>query len=250
MAKTVSLKLKSRENLVSFLKRFLSIEKFILVEITQPYLICKCSTGDRSTVKYSKMGMDNVLEGTVPQEIRLPIADASKVANILKKFGPADEIFLDIQVEEGDEFLVGVQVTFRSDKLKIKMLAGDILLSRFIAPNVLKTIIKAGTDSKQIELPFKSEYFGEISSLLDIDIAKDKLKLRIDTAGRFTASGSNFEAELDTVSAPSEDVEFQFKAVQFVQVDPEISSFEIGPNFVVIRSKETDTITVMSNIEE
>lgn len=196
------------------------------------------------------MSMDNVFEGNVQEEIRLPISDASKVSNILKKFGPADEIFLDIQVEEGDGYLVGVQVTFRTDKLKIKMLAGDILLSRFISPDVLKNVVKNGSESKLIELPFKSEYFSEISSLLEIDIEKDKLSLQVDKKGRFTASGSNFEAELDTVTAPSEDVEFRFKATQFTQIDAEISSFEIGPNFVVIRSKETDTITVMSNIED
>jgi len=251
MAKTASFKLKSRENLVSFLKRFLSIEKFILVEITGSSIICKASTPDRSTLKYSKMGLDNVLEGNVPGEIRLPIADAGKVSNILKRFQPADEIFIDVQYEDSDEgYLVGTQLTFRTDKLKIKMLAGDILLVRFIAPDVLKKVVRQGSDSKQIELPFKTDYFDEINSLLEIDIEKDKLQLHVDTAGKFTASGSNFDIELDTVTAPSDDVDFRMKTSQFAYVDPEISNFEIGPNYMVIRSKETETITVMSNIEE
>lgn len=251
MAKIVTFKLKSRENLISFLKKFLPIEKFILVELTKANMVCKVSTPDRSTVKYSKIALDNVLDGSTPGDIRIPMADASKVANILKKFAPADEIFIDVQYEEGhDDYLVATQLTFKTDKLKIKMVCGDILLSKFISPDVLKKIIRAGSDGKQIELPFKSEYFDEISSLCEIDIEKNRMKLRVDAAGKFMVAGSNFECELDIVPAPSEEVEFKMKINQLAYIDSELSSFEIGPNYLVIRSKDTDTITVMSNIED
>jgi hypothetical protein len=252
MSKTISLKLKSRENMVAFIKRFTSIEKFILLELTPSFLICKSATPDHSTVKFSKMSMDSVLEGQLPQEqIRLPLADATKMLNVLKKFAPTDEIFIDILCETSrDKYLVGLQLTFRTDRLKIVMLAGDINLVTYISPDVLKGLIGAANASKQLDLPFKPEYFTEIMSLLEIDIAKDKLVFNIDTKGRFTASGSNFEAELDTVQAPDEDVEFKFKATQFFQVESDTSVFELGPNYVVIRSQESDTITIISNIQE
>ena len=250
--KTASFKLKSRENLVSFLKRFLSVEKFILLEINPKFIICKTNTADRSTLKFSKIAIDNVLEGTVPGEIRVPIADAGKVANILKRFAPADEIFVDINYEESsDGYFIGhPNLTFKTDKLKIKMLCGDINLVKFISPDVLKKVIKAGSDAKQIEVTFTQAHFDEIHSLCEIDIEKDKLQFTVDTKGQFTVSGSNFDVDLDVLPAPDSEVKFRIKTSQFGYIDPEISTFEIGPNSMVIRSKESDTITVMSNIED
>jgi len=252
MAKTVSLKLKSRDNLVAFLKRFTPLQKYLLLELTPKFLICKTNTDDRSTLKYSKLALDNILEGTIPGDIRIPIADATKIEKLLKRFGSADEIFVDIAYEESSEgyFIAHPTITFKTDKLKIKLPCGDSSLVTFVSPDTLKHLVKAGSDSKEIDVPFKKEYFDEIQSLCDIDIEKEKLQFAVDTRGQFRVSGSNFDLDLDVLPAPANDVRFRIKTNQFEYIEPEISSFEIGPNYLVVRSKESDTITLMSNIED
>src|SRR3990172_9047270 len=84
-------KIKSPNNFISFLKRFSSIEKSLLLELTPEFMIAKSHTPDRSTIKYSKMLMSEVLEGPVPADlVKIALLDINKVVNVFKHFNEGE----------------------------------------------------------------------------------------------------------------------------------------------------------------
>src|ERR1019366_1912201 len=92
--KVETFKIKSPSNFISFLKRFSPIHGNLLLELTPEHMMAKTYTmPDKSVIKYSKIAMADVLEGTTPADlVKIGLHDINKIVHIFKHFDDGAEI--------------------------------------------------------------------------------------------------------------------------------------------------------------
>jgi hypothetical protein len=248
-ASVAKFKIKSPNNFILFLKRFSALpEKALIVELTSDSLKAKGHTPDRAIIKYSKMSIGDVLEGDVPSDlIKIPILDINKVIGLFKHFGEADEVFMDLKYDNANDEAIGTEIVFRTSNLKIKVECADMSLFTYISGEMLKKIISATKDGAVIEFPFKREFFTKINSLCSIDAASDALNIKIHD-GIVKFKGKSFEYDIDNVPKDAE-IDFSFYNSHFGYIEQEISSFHVGPERILVKSSESDTMIVISRLE-
>ena len=252
MAKTnnvASFKIKSPVNFVNFLKRFQPIDKGLLLELTPTALLAKSHTPDRATIKYSSLPLADVLEGNVPADlVKIAIYDVGKLVNVFKHFGESDEIFLNLKHEQLGEDHVGIDMTIKTETLKIKVECADLSLFTYIKPEVMKKIIDGVRSEMVLEFPFQKDSFARVNSLCDIDTGNDFITVFVEDS-KVKFKSKSFEIELgDVPSAKNADLTFYNR--QFGFIDPEVSVFMMGLNKMIVKSQESTTIMVIAKVEE
>ena len=252
MARKISqttFKVKSPENLISFLKKFSLVESSLLLEVTKDALLAKSHIPDKSIIKYSRIKLDDVLEGTVPgEQIKIGIGNISRIVNVFKYFANGDEIFLDLKYEEINDELVGVELTFHNESLKINMPCQDITLFTYINAEMLKKIVKGVSDDKIMDFDFPKQEFVKIQSLCDMDSDSELIRLKAKDSKLFVC-GKSFEYEMKNAPAIDKNIELAFRNENFGRIDSEFSRFHISPNKILVKSNDTDTIIVLGRTE-
>jgi hypothetical protein len=252
MARKISqttFKVKSSENLIAFLKKFSLVESSLLLEITADSLLAKSNTADKSILKYSKIKLDSVLEGTVPGEgIKIGIGSISRIVNVFKYFGSGEEIFLELKYEEINDELVGVDMTFHTDTLKINLPCQDLTLFTYVNAEMLKKIIKNVSDEKIMDFDFPKEEFIKIQSLCDMDSDAELIRLKAKDSKLFVC-GKSFEYEMKNAPAIAKNIELAFRNENFGRIDSEFSRFHVSPNRILVKSNDTDTMIILGRTE-
>jgi hypothetical protein len=249
-------KIKSPNNLISFLKRFSPIEKSLLLELTPEHLIAKTHTPDRSTIKYSKLALTEVLDGTVPDKLlKIALLDINKVLNVFDHFNEGDEIFLDISYSTVNEETIAFSLKFYTNSLKITLTCADPIQFTYISAEALKRILKSVSDEKILEFAFPKESFSKINSLCKIDSKDDLLKINVNPEGKVLFKGKSFEYKLDVLDPKyvGQEAEMAFYNNQFAFIDQEASAFHISKNKMLVLSSDNSdtrtTIIVLGRIE-
>lgn len=251
-ATTTTFKIKSVNNFISFLKRFSSIEKSLLLEVTQQHLLAKSNTADRATVKYSKILINDVLEpkdGSFTADLlKIGIIDINKFCNAFKHFGEGDEIFFDVLTDTIDDELIGIEMRLHTGSLKITIPCQDVSLYTYITAEALKRIVKSVNDEKVLEFPFPKEVFSKVSSLCSMDAGDDHVRVKVINDGKVYMKGKSFEYHLLDVPTGT-DIELAFKNNQFGYIDQETSAFHLSPNRMLVKSADSDTLIVLGRQE-
>lgn len=242
-------KIKSPNNFISFLKRFSGIEKMLLLELTPEKMIAKSHTADRSTIKYSKIALTDVLDGTVPADLlKIAILDINKVVNVFGHFSEGDEIFLDIAFDEVNEETIAFGLKFYTKSLKINLTCADPIQFTYISSDALKRIVKSVSDEKVLEFPFPKEAFSKINSLCKIDAHDDLLKIKVTPEGEVIFKSKSFEYKVLDVPAGTE-ADMAFYNNQFAFIDQEVSAFHVSKNKLLVKSVDSDTLIIIGRIE-
>ena len=242
-------KIKSPNNFISFLKRFSSIEKALLLELTPEFMIAKSHTPDRSTIKYSKLAMADVLEGPVPAElVKIALLDINKVVNVFKHFNEGDEIFMDVSLDEVNDEMIAFNLKFYTKSLKITLTCADPIQFTYISSDSLKRIVKSVSDEKILEFPFPKEAFAKIKSLCEIDSKDELLKIKVTTEGELSFKSKSFDYHILNVPAGKE-ADMAFYNSQFSFIDQEVSVFHLSSNKLLVKSVYSDTIIIIGRIE-
>lgn len=243
------LKIKSPANFVAFLKRFVDIADNILLEIHQDALKAKNFTADRSVVKYSKMPMIDVLEGNVPVDfIRVGVHNIKRLIKVFDHFPESDEIFLEVKFETVSDTYICSQLLFKSESLKIKILTGDTNVGyNYISPDMLKRLIDSVTSEKVLDFPFPKDAFQRVASLCSMDKDDDFLTLAI-ADGNVNVKSKSFDYVVGDAPAGAT-VDFTFYNEHFGLIEPEVSTFVVGHNRMIVKSQESDTMLIVGRIE-
>lgn len=252
----VTFKIKSPNNFISFLKRFNPIEKSLLLELSEDpkspsghSMLAKSHTPDRSTIKYSKISLNEVLDGPVPvKNLKIALLDINKVVNVFKHFNDGDEIFLDVTYDEVNEETFAFGLKFYTKSLKINLTCADPIQFTYISSEALKRIVKSVQDEKVLEFGFKKEAFAKINSLCGIDAADDLLKIKVTTEGEVFFKSKSFEYHIQDVPAGKE-ADMAFYNNQFGFIDQEESSFHVSQNKLLVRSSDSETMIILGRIE-
>ena len=248
--KVSTFKIKSVNNFISFLKRFSTVEKALLFELTPDNILAKSHTPDRSTIKYSKLQLNEVFDGTCPSDLlKIAILDINKVINVFKHFNQGDEIFLDIAYDDVNDETIAFSLKFYTKSLKITMSCADPITFTYVSGEALKRIIKSVADEKILEFPFTRSSFEKIESLCSIDSGDDLLKIKVSDQGKVVFKGKSFEYDImDTT--PGKEANTAFYNNQFKYIDQEDSIFHISQNKILVKSNDSDTYIVIGRTEK
>jgi hypothetical protein len=253
MAKTIDFTAKNVKPFSNWLKRFSSIEHSLLIEVDE---INKCFTAksyneEKSVVKYSKIsfsdaGMTLKKESATPQLIKVGIYNIPRVIKSLDHFQTGEFSFA-VQYEEvidGEtKNLAGTALLIKSSLLKVKIECTSLNIFLYISDDKFKNGIAATDPITQFDLP--NVTIEKINSLCDLD--KDYKFLEFLTRDKkIFVRGKSFE--LDVAENGDEKTILSIYKEQFDKVDIESYSVDFGPDKLVFRSNDSDTITVTSMV--
>lgn len=244
----VKFKITSPQNLISFVKRFSGIEKSLLLEITQNSIEAKAYTPDKSVLKFSRLPFVDVLEGTTPGDILVPMYNVDKIINVFKHFADGDEIFLDVLVSKEDSQYTALELMFYTSNLKIKMQCADMSLFKYVGNDTLKKAIKVTMDMVTNEFPFPKDAFAKINQLCSIDAAIDFLQIIINNDGEIIFKGKSFEYTLGHTTA-NKPVDLRIYNKQFGYIDQEISQFHISSERLLVKSQESNSLITLGRMD-
>jgi len=242
-------KIKSTSNFITFLKRFIQIDKNLLIELTPSHMLAKVHTQDNSNIKYSRIPMEDVLEGDCPSEqVKISLYDIGRVINLFRHFSEGEEVFMDLQWDRHDDKVShAVELTFRGSRIRIRVLCGDMALAQYVSPEVLKRLTTSAKDESTANFPFPKDDFAKLRDLCSMDTHNDFLKFVV-RDGRVTVIGKSFDIDVTDVPADKTG-DFCIFNKQLSYIDPEISTYYIGSTKMMVKSQETETIVIMGRAE-
>jgi hypothetical protein len=254
-AKTIEFTAKNVKPFSSWLKRFASIEKSLLLELNKDdrCFIAKSYNEQKSIVKYSQISFSEA-GFTVKKEssdeiplLKIGIYDIHRIIKSLDHF-QTGEFSLSIQYDEmegksGKE-LAGIAILIKSSSLKMKIDCSSLRVFEYISDNLFKTrIVKTNSI---ITFDLSSATIDKINSLCDLDKEYDFLEFLIKD-GKVLVRGKSFELEL----AKSEgDGVLSIYKNQFGKIDLENYNVNFGDDKLVFNSKDSDTVIITSMVEK
>jgi len=88
----MKIRITSIPNLITFLKRLKSVEKNVILEVTQDKISSKVHTPDKAVMKYSSLNYSEVFEGDIEwkgkDKIKIGLIDVGRVIDAFKHFRP------------------------------------------------------------------------------------------------------------------------------------------------------------------
>ena len=138
----MKIRITSIPNLITFLKRLKSVEKNVILEVTQDKISSKVHTPDKAVMKYSSLNFDEVFEGDIEwngkDKIKIGLIDVGRVIDAFKHFRPEEDVFLELTVQEdGGEYITS-EMRLISKSLKIKLKCADLGLLSYVSDEILQ----------------------------------------------------------------------------------------------------------------
>ena len=140
----MKIRITSIPNLITFLKRLKSVEKNVILEVTQDKISSKVHTPDKAVMKYSSLNYSEVFEGDIEwkgkDKIKIGLIDVGRVIDAFKHFRPEEDVFLELTVQEdGGEYITS-EMRLISKSLKIKLKCADLGLLSYVSDEILQVV--------------------------------------------------------------------------------------------------------------
>lgn len=240
---------------VAWLKRF-SIDNSLLIEIDEDneYFIAKSYDEERSIVKYSKIKFSeagfNFKKSKSPTYIKIGFYHIPRFIKVLDLFGSNDFSFIitydKLKTDKSEED-VGTLVTLKNKSLKMNIEASSLTIFNYISDELflnrvckidLITTFKMSTKTKE-----------KIDNLCDLDTECKLLKFSKKDNSIY-ASGITFKYEINDNDEAVATGDINVFKEKFGLLDDENYDVELGEDKVIFRSEDSDTISVLSLVED
>jgi len=254
MARTIEFTAKNVKSFSSWLKRFSSIEKSLLLELNEAgkCFVAKSYNEQKSIVKYSKIsfsdaGFTLTKESLGETLLKIGVYDIQRIIKSLDHF-QTGEFSMVVQYDEVDDGkekeLAGIAILLKSSALKMKIDCSSLRVFKYISEDVFKTrIVKT---KSVLNFDLSSATIDKINSLCDLDKDYDFLDF-VAKDSKVIVRGQSFELALS--DKDGEGAISVYKN-QFAKIDLENYGVEFGDDKLVFTSKDSDTITVTSMVEK
>jgi len=253
MAKTIDFTAKNVKPFTSWLKKFASIEKSILMEVDEDKecFVAKSYNEEKSVVKYSKIsfidaGFSLKKKSSNPVFIKVGIYDIPRLIKSLDHFLSGEFSFsvrYDEILEGQDKNFAGMDLLLKSPSLKVKIECSSLSIFKYISDDLFLTRIADADAITEFELPSIS--IEKINSLCDLDKEYKFLEFYIKDKKIFV-KGKSFE--LDIADNGDEKAIISVYKSQFDKVDVESYNIKFAEDKLVFNSKDSETITVISMV--
>lgn len=253
MAKTIEFTAKNVKPFAAWLKKFSSIEHSLLIEVNEAEksFTAKSYNGDKSIVKYSVLsfadaGLTLNKESATPRFVKVGIYNITRVIKSLDHF-MSGEFSFSIQYDEvleGEEKThAGLALLLKSASLKMKIGCASLGVFKYIPDDLFKTKIATTQAITVFDLPDVT--IEKVNSLCDLDKEYQFLEF-LTRDKKVFVRGQSFE--LDIADNGDDKAVLSIYKDQFSKVDIENYEVEFGPDRLIYKSKDSNTITVTSMV--
>ena len=240
-----SYKLHSHPKLTSFMKKFSSIEKSLLFEISGDRIIAKTHTPDKSVVKIGSVLVTDIMDATTDVEnVKIGLFAVDNFINSFKHFGES-EARLEINGETVGSDTVATDMKATSKSLKIAFPCASISLFRYIDSTLAEKITDVSTALFSFRVD--KDTLTRVSALCSLDSDNDTLSIS-SRGGEVFFKGKSFELKIDGVTSEI-DGDISFYKTHFNFVDKDDSEIYVTENKVIFKSLESDTQIVVGKVE-
>jgi hypothetical protein len=247
MKNKLTLRIASSNELISFLKRFSSIESSLLIELEDGYMKAKTHTPERSVVKSSKIELSRIFTDSpeISENIMFGVYNIDKLMQTFKHF-PEGGVDFVLEYEKTAEGNVGTSIIVSNESLKINFDCASLRLFTHITDEMMERI--STTDSSVVNFILSKENQNRILSLSTID--SDSKLLTFDVKeGKVASLGKSFHLNLLNLENINDQTNISLYKQQFAYLDREDSIAYVSDDRIVFNSIETDTKTIIGKAD-
>lgn len=238
-------KLHSHPKLTAYMKKFSSIEKSLLFEISGDRLIAKTHTPDKSVVKIGSILTTDIMDVVGEKEdVKIGLFAVDNFIAAFKHFGDND-VKLEVNGETVGADMVATEMKAASKTLKIGFPCASTSMFRYIDATLAGKIID--TTTALFSFRVDKDTLSKIAALGGLDSDNDTLTIA-SKDGEISFKGKSFEMSLPGVTSET-DGEISFYKAHFNFIDKEDSEVFVTDNKVIFKSLETETSIVIGKVE-
>jgi len=249
MPKSITFKSEDVSNFVSWLKKFSSIESSLLLEINKDKqsFVAKSYNSEKSVVKLAEISFENAglhIQKEFNEDlIKLGIFNILQMIKSFEQFkSKAFDII--IKYDEVDESFAGTSILIKNDSLRVKIECTSLNIFKYISDELYRDVIMNTTEIANLEYPL--ETIEEILSLSVLDKDYKFLEFLIKD-GKVFVKGRTFALEIADAENNKNHIISVYKE-HFEKVDKENYNFVFGDDKLIFKSKDSETITVLSMV--
>jgi hypothetical protein len=175
----MKLRITSISNLISFLKRLKTVDRSVILELTQDKLFSKVHTPDKSVMKYSSVMMSDVLEGEIDwkavkdDRIKIGIVDVTRLVEAFKHFRPEEEVHIELSLTSSDGSCVANEIKLVSASLNIKLRCADLSLLSYVEDKILSMV--HSKEDYEVNFRIYQSDFSTIISLCGLETNSEEI---------------------------------------------------------------------------
>jgi len=246
MASTVSLNKINGYEFQSYVKKLLSIDKFIFIKIGNETTTSSVYLPERDAVKLANIptsdlfDFDQELDG----DIKVSFYNGSKVVDAISHF--KGEVTGDVVYDNIDDANLAADFVIQNDKLKINLACADPSLS-FMEMNKEEMSRAFGVENKLFEFDLLTVDADRIKSLFNLEKEEDVFSFSISERG-VNVVGAAYDAVIATKFAGDVPVGTKVTAYKkyFNLLDKENYKVIVCENKIVFKSMDTDTLLTVA----
>ena len=252
--KTVEFTAKNVKAFTGWLKRFSAIDNSLLLEIDQAKstFIAKTYNEERSVVKMSSIRFDEAGLATKankdPQRVKVGIFSVSRLIKIMDQFND-DEFTLTVEfqdlVTDGDTQFAGEKILLKNKSLKINVDCTSLNIFKYIADEKFVNVIAKVDAIGKFEL--SKAVLEKVNGLNTLDEGYKFMEFKF-RGGEIFVAGKSYELAIDKLKVV--DAELSIFKEQYATLDVEGYSVDLADDRLVFRSKDSETVTVISKAED
>lgn len=250
MAQSLEFTAKNARPFVDWLKRFVSIEKSVLLEIDGKELCFKAKSYDesKSVVKFSKISFEEAAispqkKKDLPELIKVGIYSIQRLMKVLDNFS-GTEFSLAVAYEpspSGD--LSGLAILIKSSFLKMKIECTPLNIFKYISDPLFSN--KIANDSVVASFEMSHQTIEKLNSLCDLDKEYKFLEFIVKD-GQVSILGKTFKFNIG--ENPTDEAILSIYKDQFDKLDNESYNVSMGKEKLIFKSSDSQTTTVLSMV--
>lgn len=258
-AKKIEFNAKNVKAFSTWLKKFVSIDQSLLLEIVEgeSTFLAKTYNEERSVVKLSQIKFDEagltIKKSKDPQRVKVGIYNIARLMKVMDQFGDEEFSFTvnyDEVTGEGTTDYAGLTMVLKNKTLKFTVDCTSLNIFKYIDDELFETRI-AALDDVVARFELASLDIEKTNSLCSLDSDYKFMEFR--NAANVYVSGKSFDlliGENPGEHDPSKDSSINIFKEQFDAIDLEHYHVEMGEDRLVFRSDDKNTTTVISMVEK
>jgi hypothetical protein len=252
----MKIRITSIPNLITFLKRLKSVEKNVILEITEDKISSKVHTPDKAVMKYSSLSFNEVFEGSIEwkgkNKIKVGLIDVGRVIDAFKHFRPEEDVFLELTVQEEDGEYITSELRLISKSLKIKLKCADLGLLSYVSDEILQMVHSKENSVGEFKI-YQSD-FNTVLSLCGMETNSEEI-LNFDLTKEDVYSyGDSFRYKLslslDEISIKEEKMTSSIYKNHLGYMEQETCKIYIHDNRIVLDSETSSTSIAIGIVEK
>lgn len=230
----------------TFVKKLLSIDKFIFMKIANDQVISSVYLPQKDAVKLTSLKTSDMFEIEEPAKtpIKISFFNGNKVIDALSHFG--EEVSAKITYQKTGDDLVATDFTVEDENLKINLYCADPSLN-FMEMTDEEIKRAFSTTGKAFSFELLTVHVDKMKSLFKLEDDKELFKFKVSEKG-IHVSGERYDAVL------SHQVELHDESINEVSIykkyipilDKENYKVVVCENKVIFRSLDTNTVLTVA----